>query len=68
MEYRRLNAVRPALGKMNPWWPRVGKHRDRRKRVLRSFRLKGTITLIDSEGYSTNDERKDSVDQDTLAG
>ena len=31
MEYRRLNAVLPALGKMKPWWLRVGKHRDLRK-------------------------------------
>jgi hypothetical protein len=65
MEYRQLNAVLPALGKINPWWLRVGKNHDLRKRDLESSRLKDTITLIDSEGYSTNDERKDSVDQDS---
>ena len=31
MEYRRLNAALPALGKMDPWWLRFGEHRDLRK-------------------------------------
>jgi len=38
MEYRRLNAVLPALGKMDPRWLRIGEHRGLRKRVLVSFR------------------------------
>ena len=66
MEYCRLNAVLPALGKMKPWWLRVGKHRDFRKRVLESSRLKDTIRAIDSECYCPNGEPKDSVDQDTV--
>jgi len=49
MEYRRLNAVLPALGKMNTRWLWVGKHRDLRKRVLESFRLKDTIRAIVSK-------------------
>jgi hypothetical protein len=64
MEYRRRNAVLPALGKMKPWWLRVGKHRDLRKRVLVSFRLKDTIRAIDSDCYGQDGELKDSVDQD----
>ena len=36
MVYRRLNAVQPALGKINPWWLRFGKHCDNRKRVIES--------------------------------
>jgi hypothetical protein len=51
---------------MNPWWLRVGKHRDLRKRVLESFRLKDTIKAIESECYGQNAEPKDSVDQDTI--
>ena len=39
----RLNEILPALGKINPWWLRVGKHRDLRKRVLESSWLKDTI-------------------------
>ena len=31
MEYRRLNAVLPALGKMDPRWLRISEHRDLRK-------------------------------------
>ena len=41
MEYRRLNAILPALGKMNPWWLRVGTHRDLRKRILSESGLAG---------------------------
>ena len=65
MEYRRINAVLPALGKMNPWWLWFGEHRDLRKRVLESSRLKDTIRAIDSECYCPDGEPKDSVDQDT---
>jgi len=65
MEYRRLNAVLPALGKMDPRWLRIGEHRDLRKRVLVSFRLKDTIRVIESECYAPDAEPKDSVDQDT---
>ena len=65
MEYRRLYAVLPAHGKMNPRWLRVGKHRDRRKRVIERFRLKDTIKAIDSECYCLDGAPKDSVDQDT---
>jgi len=64
----RLNAVLPALGKMNPRSLRFRKHRDLRKRVLESFRLKDTITLVESEGYSKDAEPKDSVDQDSARG
>jgi hypothetical protein len=63
MEYRRINAVLPALGKMNPWWLWFGEHRDLRKRVLESSRLKDTIRAIDSEYYALDGEPKDSVDQ-----
>ena len=66
MEYCRLNAVLPALGKMDPRWLRIGEHRDLRKRVLESFRLKDTIRAIDSECYGPDGESKDSVDQDTV--
>jgi hypothetical protein len=34
MEYRRLNAVLPAIGKMDLRWLRVGERRGLRKRVL----------------------------------
>jgi len=61
----RLHAALPALGKMNPWWLRVGKHSDLRKRVLESFRLKDTIRVTDSACYGPRGEPKDSVDQDT---
>jgi hypothetical protein len=64
MEYRRINAVLPALGKMNPWWLWFGEHRDLRKRVLESSRLRDTIRAIDSECYCPDGEPKDSVDQD----
>jgi hypothetical protein len=47
MEYRRLNAVLRAIGKMDPWWLRVGKHRDLRKGILESSRLKDTIRAIE---------------------
>jgi hypothetical protein len=50
---------------MNPRWLRFRKHRDLRKRVLESFRLKDTITLVESEGYSKDGGPKDSLDQDT---
>jgi len=56
----------PTLGKMDPRWLRCGEHRGLRKRVLENSRLKDTITLFDSEGYSTDAEPKDSVDQDTV--
>ena len=62
MEYRRLNAVLPALGEMNPRWPGFGEHRDLRKRVLESSRLKDTIKPMDSEGYGKIGGHKDSVD------
>ena len=61
----RLNAVLPALGKMDPRWLRIGEHRGLRKRVLESFRLKDTIKAIESECYGQDAEPKDSVDQDT---
>ena len=47
VEHRRLHAALPALVKLNPWWLRVGKHSDLRKRVLESFRLKDTIRVMD---------------------
>jgi hypothetical protein len=56
--------VRPALGKMNPRWPGFGEHRDLRKRVLESSRLKDTIKPMNSEGYRNIGGHKDSVDQD----
>ncbi len=65
MEYRRLNAVLPALGKMDPRWLQCGEHRDLRKRVLESFRLKDTIRAIDSKCYGPDGEPKDSVDHHT---
>jgi hypothetical protein len=52
MEYHRLNAVLPALGKMDPRWLRIGEHRNLRKRVL-------------VKCYGRDAEPKDSVDQDT---
>jgi hypothetical protein len=61
----RLNAALPALGKMNPRWPGFGEHREPRKRVIESARSKDTITTVDSEGYSSDAESKDSVDQGT---
>jgi len=64
MEYRRLNAVLPALGKMDPRWLRIREHRDLRKRVLESFRAKDTIRAIESECYGPDAEPKDSVDRD----
>jgi hypothetical protein len=68
MEYRRLNAVLPALGKMDPRWLRIGEHRDLRKQVLVSFRLKDTIRAIESECYGQDAEPQDSVDQDRQPG
>ena len=68
MEYCRLNAVLPALGKMDPRWLRIGEHRGLRKRVLESSRLKDSIRAVDSECYGPGGEPKDSVDQDTLRG
>jgi len=68
MEYRRLHAVLPALGKMDLRWLRIGEHRGLRKRVLESFRLKDTIRAIYSGCYGPDGEPKDSVDQDTLRG
>jgi len=65
MEYRRLNAVLPAFGKMDPQWLRCGEHLGLRKRVFESFRMKDTIWAIDSECYGPGGEPKDSVDQDT---
>jgi len=65
MEYRRFNAVLPALGKMDPRWLRIGEHRDLRKRVLASFRLKDTISVIELECYGPYAEPKYSLDQDT---
>jgi len=65
MEYRRLNAVLPAIGKMSPWWLWLGGHRGLRKRVLESYRWKNTIRAIDSECYGPDGEPKDSVDQDS---
>ena len=65
MEYRRLDAVLPALGKMEPWWLRFGNHRDHGKRVLESFRFKGAISVIDSKCYGPDGEPKDSLDQGT---
>ena len=66
MEYRQLNAVLPALGKMNSWWLRFGQHRRLRKRVLESYRSKDTIRAIESECYCREGIPKDSVDQDTV--
>ena len=66
MECCRLDAVRPALGQMDPRWLRIAGHRDLRKRVLVSFRLKDTIRAIESECYGQNAEPKDSVDQDSV--
>ena len=60
-----LNAVLPALGKMDLRWLRCGGHRDLRKRVLESFRLTDTIKAIETESYAPNSEPKGSVDQDT---
>jgi hypothetical protein len=65
MEYSRINAVLPALEKMNPWWLWFGEHRDLRKRVLESSGLKDTIRVIDSKFYGPDGEPKDSVDQDS---
>ena len=65
MEYRRLNAALPALGKMNPRWLRIGEHRDLRKRVLVSFQLKDTIKPMNSEGYGKVGGHKNSVDHHT---
>ena len=44
---------------------RFGEHRDIRKRVSESSRLKDTIRVVDSKCYSPDGEPKDSVDQDT---
>ena len=68
MEYRRLNAVLPALGKMDPRWRRIGGYRDLRKQAIVSFRFEDTIfedTIRDigSESYAPDAEPKDSVDQ-----
>lgn len=41
MEYRRLNSILPALGKVSPRWLRVSKHRDLRKRILSESDLAG---------------------------
>ena len=65
MEYRRLNAAMPALGKMDPRWLRIGEHRDLRKRVVESSRLQDTIRASDSERSGPHREAKDSVDQDS---
>jgi hypothetical protein len=65
MEYRRFYAVLRAIGKMNPWWLRVGKHRDLRKGILESSRLKDTIRVTDSVCYGQNGRPKDSLDQGT---
>ncbi len=51
----------------DPRWLRCGEHRDLRKRVLESFRLKVTIRAIDSECYGSDGEPKDSLDQDTTS-
>jgi hypothetical protein len=51
---------------MNWWRLRFGEHRDLRKRVLESFRLKDTIKAIDSETYGSIGGHKHSLDQDTL--
>jgi len=64
MEYRRLDAALPAVGKMSPWWQRFGGHRGPRIRVVESSRLKDTIRAIDSKCYGPDGESKDSVDQD----
>ena len=66
MEYRRLHAVLPALGKMDLWWLRIGEHRGLLKRVLESFRLKDTIRVIYSRCYGPDGEPKVSMGQDTL--
>ena len=58
-------ALLTGLGKMNPWWLRVGKHRDLEKRVLECFRLKDTMTMIESECCCRDGKPKDSLDQDT---
>ena len=63
MEYRRLNAVLPALGKMDPRWRRIGGYRDLRKQAIVSFRFEDTIRDIGSESYAPDTEPKDSVDQ-----
>jgi hypothetical protein len=47
---------------MNPWWLWLGEHRDLRKRVLESSRLKDTIKPMNSEGYGKIGGHKDSVD------
>jgi hypothetical protein len=60
-----MPALLTGLGKMNPWWLRVGKHRDLGKRVLECFRLKDTITVIESECCCRDSKPKDSLDQDT---
>ena len=65
MEYRRLNAVLPALGKMDLRWLRIGEHRGLRKRVLESFLLKDAIRAIYSGCYGPDGEPKDSVDHRT---
>ena len=41
MEYRRFNAILPALRKINSWWLRFGKYRDLRKRVLSESNVAG---------------------------
>ena len=65
VERAHLIAALPALGEMNLWWLRFGGHRDLRKRVLESFRLKDTIRNIESKCYGRNGKPKDSLDQDT---
>jgi hypothetical protein len=50
---------------MNPRWPGFGEHRDLRKRVLESSRLKDTIKPMNSEGYGKIGGHKDSVDHHT---
>jgi len=48
---------------MNPWWLRLGKHRDLRKRVLESLPLKDTMRVVEYESYCPDGGRKDSLDQ-----
>ena len=65
MEFRRLNAALPALGKIDSRWLWFGEHCGLRKRVLETSRLKDTMRDTNSEYYGPHGEPKDSVDQDS---
>jgi len=64
----RLIAALPAIEKTNSRWLKFGDHRGLQKQVLKSFRLKNTISAIDSTGYDQDCELKESVNQDSVFG